>query len=214
MRFEVLHEKNDYALIVRGINLDEYAVVYKLDKEKGCWANTCLYYNFSKYSSLSQPEALMYALDMFLSKTEENFISRNRFEELATLFKDRLLEEEVEEEFFEQECYMEEHEKEFFELNEERCPCCNGKLEQETYYDDVLEDTSYYNYCTKCDWNDYPEYLKEESEWHDTCEAPKTQITCENCCYFYKDCDEDGSEEDEYPRCHYPYDDKDAPCNW
>ncbi len=166
MRFEVLFEKNDYALIVRGKDLDEYAIVYKLDKAKGCWANTCSYCNFSEYSNLSQPEALMYALDMFLVKTEENYISRCRLEELATKFKDRLIEDDCEEEFFEQECYMEEHEKDFFELNEERCPCCNGKLEQETYYDDVFEDTSYYNYCTKCDWNDYPEHLKEDAPYN------------------------------------------------
>ena len=40
-----------------------------------------------------------------------------------------------------------------------RCPICNTKLEQETYYDEVCEDTSYYNYCPECEWDDYPEYL-------------------------------------------------------
>ncbi len=45
-------------------------------------------------------------------------ISRNRLEELATKFKDGLfgadLEEEEYEEFFTNECEMEEYEKEFF----------------------------------------------------------------------------------------------------
>jgi uncharacterized C2H2 Zn-finger protein len=38
-----------------------------------------------------------------------------------------------------------------------KCPVCGETLEQETYYSHVNEDTSYFNYCPKCDWNDYPE---------------------------------------------------------
>lgn len=34
------------------------------------------------------------------------------------------------------------------------------------------------------------------------------KIKCENCCYFWQEADED------YPSCHYPYDDGDAPCEW
>ena len=42
-----------------------------------------------------------------------------------------------------------------------KCPLCNNKLEQETYYDDVNDDTSYFNYCEKCGWDDYPDYLHD-----------------------------------------------------
>lgn len=34
MRYEVIMEKNDYALILRGTRMEEYAVVYQLDKVK------------------------------------------------------------------------------------------------------------------------------------------------------------------------------------
>lgn len=116
MRYEVLSEKNNYALIVRKIDLDEYAVVYGLNKEEGYWAHTCSYYNFSEYSSLSKEEALMYALDAFLCKTKENYISRYRLEELATKMKDGLMEDDEVSaiEYFNETCEMEDYEKEFF----------------------------------------------------------------------------------------------------
>lgn len=34
------------------------------------------------------------------------------------------------------------------------------------------------------------------------------EFICEDCVYHYKDNDDD------YPTCHYPFDDGDAPCNW
>lgn len=39
-----------------------------------------------------------------------------------------------------------------------KCPICGTELDQETYYDFVDEDTGYYNFCPKCEWNDHPEY--------------------------------------------------------
>ena len=116
MRYKVLFEKGKYALIVRGIDLEEYAVVYRLDKLNGTWGHTCSYCNFGEYSNLSQEKALMYALDSYLCKTEENYISRFRLEELATKFKDRLIEDDYETamEYFDGECEMERYEKEFF----------------------------------------------------------------------------------------------------
>lgn len=52
MKYEVIMEKNGYALIKRGINLEEYAVVSRLNKETGSWAHTCVYYNFSPFQIL------------------------------------------------------------------------------------------------------------------------------------------------------------------
>lgn len=40
-----------------------------------------------------------------------------------------------------------------------KCPLCNANCEQETYYDEMYEDTGCYNYCPKCEWDDYPEHL-------------------------------------------------------
>lgn len=48
------------------------------------------------------------------------------------------------------------HRKFLLEEEINKCPHCKGELEQETYYDDVSEDTSYYNFCSECGWNDYP----------------------------------------------------------
>lgn len=50
MKYEVIMEAKNYALIKRGINLNEYAVVSRLNKETGSWAHTCVYYNFSPYA--------------------------------------------------------------------------------------------------------------------------------------------------------------------
>lgn len=43
-----------------------------------------------------------------------------------------------------------------------KCPICNAELDQETYYDHTSEDTSYYNFCDNCGWDDYPEHLMED----------------------------------------------------
>lgn len=67
--------------------------------------------------------ALSSALDLFRYRTESKYISRLRLEELATKFKDGLfgadLEDEEYEEFFADECEMEDYEKEFFGIESE-----------------------------------------------------------------------------------------------
>ena len=121
MKYELIIKKGDYALICRGNNLDEYAVVNCLDEEKGEWDYTCSYYNFGKYSNMSQVKALYYALDVFRSITEENYISRRRLEELATLFKDGLIGDDEEQAliYFDEVCEMTGCEKEFFGIKTE-----------------------------------------------------------------------------------------------
>lgn len=95
-------------------NLDEYAVVYGLNEEIGEWNHTVAYWNFGKYSQLDQAKALQKALDCFRDKTEKHYITRSRLEELATKFKDRLIEadEEFAKDYFPFE--MEDYEMEFF----------------------------------------------------------------------------------------------------
>lgn len=65
MRYEVIMEKNGYALILRKTRMDEYAVVNGLDKAKGEWAWTYVYYNFGEFSPISKAEALAKAIDYF-----------------------------------------------------------------------------------------------------------------------------------------------------
>lgn len=68
----------------------------------------------------SKAEALSKALELFRSRTETNYITRFRLEELATKCKDGLygayLEEDEYKEFFDNECGMTEYEKKFFEI--------------------------------------------------------------------------------------------------
>ena len=92
IKYSVLLEKGNYALILRGEKMQEYAVVNGLNKETGEWDWTCGYWGFGKYSNLSEAKALMLALDCFLVKTEENYASRWRLEEFTTKFKDIILE--------------------------------------------------------------------------------------------------------------------------
>lgn len=121
MKYAVCLEKENYALIARGENLDEYAVVYGLNKETGAWAHTVGYWNFGKYSRLSETAALFRALELFEAKTNDDYISINRVVELATLFKDKLLEDDEESalEYFKEDCYMSEKELRFFGIESE-----------------------------------------------------------------------------------------------
>lgn len=124
MKYQLLCTKGNYSLILRGKHLDEYAVVRNLNESNGTWAWTVSYYNFGCYTHRNQVNALASALEMFRGCTEENYIARNRLEELATYFKDgyiQLCEEcnvtEIEmDEFFDEECGLYSHEKEFFEI--------------------------------------------------------------------------------------------------
>lgn len=113
MKYKILFEKGKYALIQRGSRLQEYAVVFGLNKEYGDWKYTCVYYDVTPYG-------LSKALDYFRWRTE-NIIPRSRLEELATLFKDGLLEDDEESamEYFEDTCRMDEDEMAFFGLESE-----------------------------------------------------------------------------------------------
>lgn len=77
---------------------------------------------FEYWTSERKPRRLYDAVDAFRSRTEENYISHYRLEELATKFKDRIAEDAIDfaisddefREFFEDECEMEEYEMNFF----------------------------------------------------------------------------------------------------
>ena len=121
MQYEVLFEKGNYALIKRGANMTQYAVVNGLDKERGDWAYTVDYTDFGKYSKITEIEALQEMIEVFRYKTDENYIPRWRLEELATQFKDGLIEDDEESamEYFDEVCEMTESEKEFFGIETE-----------------------------------------------------------------------------------------------
>lgn len=121
MKYEVLFEKGDYALVKRGSEMTQYAVVYCLDDENKCWDCTVGYTDFGKYSSITEIEALQNMVELFRMRTETDYIPRCRLEELATQFKDGLIEDDEESamEYFDEVCEMTESEKEFFGIETE-----------------------------------------------------------------------------------------------
>ena len=72
----------------------------------------------------SKVEALSKALELFRSRTETNYITRFRLEELATKFKDGLygavFEDEEYDEFFNEECEMTDYEMNFFGIKDDK----------------------------------------------------------------------------------------------
>jgi len=99
MRYTLIEEKGQYALILRGESMTQYAVVFGLDKEAGSWDWTCCYYDFGKFSELTKAEALFNALDYYRMWTDERYISWARMSEIATVLKDGLIEDSEEEDY-------------------------------------------------------------------------------------------------------------------
>lgn len=119
--YEVILEKGNYALIKRGSErFQEYSIVAGLVTEQerkfegSDWDGTVAAYDVNA-------KGLSDAIDRFRYLTELDYIPRLRLEELATKFKDGLLGAYLEdgeyEEFFDEECEMDDYEKEFFGLN-------------------------------------------------------------------------------------------------
>lgn len=127
MKYKLLFEKGKYSLIQRGENMTQYAVVNDLDKEHGCWAWTVAYADFGMHFQKTELEALQDMIDVFRAKTEPDYIPRCRLVELATQFKDAIIEDIIaldrsDEDvmhFFDFDCDMTEEEKEWFGIGTE-----------------------------------------------------------------------------------------------
>ena len=96
MKYTLIDEMGQYALILRGKSMTQYAVVRGLDKETGSWDWTCCYNDFGEFSKLTKAEALFKALDDYLMRTNEKHISWARMSEIATVLKDGLIEDDEE----------------------------------------------------------------------------------------------------------------------
>ena len=124
VRYDLIMESGEYALILRGNKMKEYAVVNGLNKETGEWCWTCCYYCFyyeGVQAPCTQAEALALCVDYLRMRTETDYIPRCRLEELATQFKDGLVEDDEEQAliYFDEVCEMTESEKEFFGIETE-----------------------------------------------------------------------------------------------
>ena len=97
MKYTLIDENGQYALILRGESMTQYAVVSGLDKKAGSWDWTCCCYDFGKFSGLTKAEALFRAVDYYLMRTNEKHIPWTRMSEIATVLKDGLIEDGEEE---------------------------------------------------------------------------------------------------------------------
>lgn len=140
MKNEVILRKGKYALIDRG---HEYVVAHGFNGINKEWVHGS-YYSYWNEGSDKKMSCLQAALDHFRMLTDKDYISRRRLEELATLFKDGLIEDDRENamEYFNEVCELEESEKEFFGIDE-NSPIANTKFENPMYnkgYDDGFSD--------------------------------------------------------------------------
>ena len=122
MNYTLIEENGQYALILRGESMTQYAVVSSLDKETGSWDWTCCYYEFGEFSELAKAEALFKALDCYLMRTNEKHIPWARMSEIATVLKDGLIEAGEEEayRYMTEVAELSDSEAEYFELDMEQ----------------------------------------------------------------------------------------------
>ena len=125
MKYELIElkwitERGNIALIKRGDKHKEYAVVRDLDVEKPIESNDQWSWTVEYYSA--DIEGLQKAVDCFRRKSEYEYISRARLEELATNFKDFIMDYIEDEEATTEELIaaydIADYEAEFFGLNE------------------------------------------------------------------------------------------------
>lgn len=121
MKWKEILRNGSYALLQSETDT-QYVVAsgYDPTQSEGQQWNHGTYFTYQNDSQ--KANSLFNALELFRYRTEENYISRSRFEELTTQFKDELeeyLDEDEYEEFFDFECGMDEYEKKFFEIESE-----------------------------------------------------------------------------------------------
>ena len=120
MEYTILLRNGRYALLEMET---QYVVACGFDEtfpENQQWAQG-YYYSHWNTSEIVKQRMLSAALEYYRTLTETDYIPRCRLEELATQFKDGLIEDGEAEamEYFDSECEMENNEKEFFGIKTE-----------------------------------------------------------------------------------------------
>lgn len=121
MKWTEILRKDEYALL-QNVNDTQFAVVYQYDpsaKEDNQW---CAAKYFEYWKPERKCKCFYDAVEFFRARTELEYITRCRLEELATKFKDRIAEDSMEFGdsdadfiyFFENECEMWDYEMDFF----------------------------------------------------------------------------------------------------
>lgn len=111
-------ERGNIALIERGEKNKEYAVVRDLDPEEPFDSDSQWNWTIEYYPKTI--EGLQKAIECFRHKSENDYIPRCRLEELATNFKDKMLEWMDTEDLTEvcDEFYISKYEREFFGIDD------------------------------------------------------------------------------------------------
>lgn len=116
--YEIIAQKKEYALI-KMESTEEYKIVSDICAD-GSWAYTVCSWMYGKYGR-EEYLVLQNAIDSFRARTESDYIPRSRLEELATQWKDKIIQdcwmtEEEQNEYFIGEQDMDDAELEFFGL--------------------------------------------------------------------------------------------------
>ena len=120
MRYTILLRNGRYALLEMET---QYVIACGFDETSGIgsqWSQGYYYTHWNTSETVKQ-RMLSAALEYYRSLTENDYIPRCRLEELATQFKDGLIEDDEESamEYFDEVCEMTESEKEFFGIETE-----------------------------------------------------------------------------------------------
>ena len=120
MKYNIILRNGRYALL--GMET-QYVVACGFDEtqSEGSQWTQGYYYTHWNTSEIVKQRMLSAALEYYRSLTETDYITRCRLEELATQFKDGLIEDDKESamEYFDEVCEMTENEKEFFGIETE-----------------------------------------------------------------------------------------------
>ena len=121
MKYNIILRNGRYALLEMET---QYVVACGFDEtqlEGSQWSQGYYYTHWNTSETVVKQRMLSAALEYYRALTETNYITRCRLEELATQFKDGLIEddEEFAMEYFDEVCEMENHEKEFFGIETE-----------------------------------------------------------------------------------------------
>ena len=121
MEYNIILRNGRYALLEMET---QYVVACGFDEtlpEGSQWSQGYYYSHWNTSEAVVRQRMLSAALEYYRTLTETDYIPRCRLEELATLFKDGLIEDDEESamEYFDEVCEMSESEKEFFGIETE-----------------------------------------------------------------------------------------------
>ena len=120
MKYNIILRNGRYALLEMET---QYVVACGFDEtqSEGSQWSQGYYYTHWNTSEIVKQRMLSAALEYYRTLTETDYIPRCRLEELATLFKDGLIEDDEESamEYFDEVCEMTESEKKFFWIETE-----------------------------------------------------------------------------------------------